>query len=150
MATPQERIEQDLKAAMRASEKETVSTLRLLLAELNNERIRTGGAVDEPVFLGLVQKAIKQRREAADQYREGDREELAAKEEREAAILEAYLPPSADEAELRQAIEQIVAEQGLSGPKGIGPVMKEMTARFAGRADGAVISRIARDVLTRT
>ena len=148
MPTPAETLQADLKTALKAGEKEKVSTLRLLLTALQNERIRSGEAVDEAGFLGLVRKAIKQRKESAEQYRAGGREELAAKEEREAAILEAYLPAQADEDQIRAAIEEYVAAEGLSGPAGIGPVMKEMLSRFAGRADGGTINRIARDVLS--
>jgi hypothetical protein len=147
MAEPREKIEQDMKAAMKAGEKEKVATLRLLLSAITNERIRAGAPVDEAGFLALVQKAIKQRAESAEQYRNGGREELATKEEREAALLEAYLPAAVPEAEIRTAIEAFVAEKGLSGPAGIGPIMKEMLGRFAGRTDGATINRIARDVL---
>jgi uncharacterized protein len=147
--TPQQRIEADLKAAMKAGEKEKVGTLRMLLTEVKNERIRRGGEVDEAGFVALTRKAIKQREEAAAQFRQGKREELAAKEEGERAILASYLPAQAGEGQIRAAIEELVAARGLSGPAAIGPVMKEMTARFAGTADGATINRIARDVLAK-
>lgn len=150
MATlPQQRIEGDLKEAMRAGQKERVSTLRLLLSEVKNERIRRGAEVDEAGFVGLVRKGIKQREESAAQYRKGGRPELADKEEAEARLLEAYLPAQVGEAEIRAAVEELAAARGLSGPAGIGPVMKEMLARFGPAADGATINRIAREVLTR-
>ena len=94
-----------------------------------------------------MRKAIKQRGEAAEQFRAGGRPELADKEEREAAILEAYLPQQAGEAELRAAIAAFVAAEGLAGPKGIGPVMRAMLARFGAAADGATINRLAREIL---
>jgi len=144
---PQPRIEADLKAALKAGEKEKLQTLRLLLAEIKNERIRRGGEVDEAGFVGLVRKAIKQREEAAAQYRAGQRQELAAKEESEAAILAGFLPAAADEGEIRAAVAALIAERGLSGPQAIGPVMKEMLARFGTSADGATINRIARELL---
>jgi hypothetical protein len=147
--TPQQRIEGELKEAMKAGEKERVSTLRLLLTEIKNERIRRGGEVDEAGFVALVRKAIKQREEAAAQYRPGGRPELADKEEREARLLAVYLPAQVDEAQLRAAVEELVAARGLAGPAGIGPVMKEMLARFGASADGATINRIAREVLAR-
>ena len=150
MTTPREQIERDLRAALKAGEKERLSTLRMLLSAITNERIRAGHELDEVEFFSLVRKAIKQRQESSEQYRRGGREELAEKEEREAEILAAYLPPAVDEAELEEAIREIVSSQGLSGPAGIGPVMKEMMTRFAGRADGATISRIARAILTET
>jgi uncharacterized protein YqeY len=150
MPTPQQQIEQDLTAAMKAREKEKVSTLRLLLTAIKNERIRLGDEIDEVTFLHLVQKAIKQRQDSVEQYRQGNREDLAAKEESEAEILSAYLPPAAGEDEIRAAIEEFVAAEGLVGVKGIGAVMKEMLARFSGRTDGGTINRIARTILTET
>ncbi len=89
MSTPQTTVETDLRAAMKAGDKERVATLRMLLSEVKNERIRRGPEVDEAAFVGRVRKAIKQRHEASEQFTKGDRPELAAKEEREAAILEA-------------------------------------------------------------
>ena len=145
--TPQQRIETDLKTAMKAGEKDRLSTLRMLLTEIKNERIRRGSEVDEPGFVALVRKAIKQREEAAGQFRNGNREELAAKEEAEAKILAAYLPAQVDEGQIRTAVQALVSERGLSGPAAIGPVMKEMLARFGSSADGGTINRIARDVL---
>lgn len=146
--TPQQRIEADVKTAMKAGEKERLGTLRMLLTEIKNERIRRGSDVDEAGFVSLVRKAIKQREEAAAQYRNGGREELAAKEDSEARILAAYLPAQVDEGQIRAAVQAVVAERGLSGPAAIGPVMKEMLGRFGSSADGAVINRIAREVLT--
>lgn len=147
MTNPQQRIEADVKGAMKSGEKERLATLRMLLTEVKNERIRRGGEVDEPGFTGLVRKAIKQREEAADQYRKGNRPELAEKEEREAQVLAAYLPAQVDEGTIRAAVEQLVAERGLAGPAAMGVVMKETLARFGSAADGATVSRIARDVL---
>jgi len=146
--TPQQRIEADVKTAMKAGEKERLGTLRLLLTEIKNERIRRGSDVDEAGFVSLVRKSIKQREEASVQYRNGGRAELAAKEDAEAKILAAYLPAQVDEAQIRAAVEALVAERSLSGPAAIGQVMKEMLARFGSSADGAVINRIAREVLT--
>lgn len=145
--TPQQRIEADVKAALKAGEKEKLGTLRMLLGDLKNERIRRGGDVDEEGFVSLVRKAMKQRDEAAAQYREGGREELAAKEQSEAAILAVYLPAQVDEAQIRAAIQELVDAEGLSGPAAMGRIMKEMKARFGSSADGATLNRIAREML---
>jgi uncharacterized protein YqeY len=147
MSTPQETIQNDLKTAMKAGEKERVATLRMLLTEIKNERIRAGEEVDEERFIGLVRKAVKQRHESAEQFRAGGRSEMAEKEEREAAQLEAYLPAQASEDDIRAAIEAFVAEQGLEGPAAIGQVMKAMLQRFGAAADGRTINQIARQVL---
>ncbi len=146
--TPQQRIESDLRAAMKAGEKERVGTLRMLLTELKNERIRRGGEVDEAGFLTALRKGIKQREEASEQYEKGNRPEQAAKERREAEILDSYLPASPSEEEIRSAVEAYVAEHDLSGPQAMGRVMPAMIDRFEGRADNAVVSRIAREVLS--
>lgn len=148
--TPQQRIESDLKEAMKARDKERVSTLRMLLTELKNERIRQGGDVDEATFLSLVRKGIKQREESAEQYETGGREEQAALERREAETLQKYLPAAPSEEEIRSAVESYAAEHDLSGPQAMGRVMPAMIERFGGRADNAVVSRIAREVLTRS
>ncbi len=147
MSTPQDRIQADVKAALKARDKERVSTLRMLLAELKNEKIRRGDAVDDDAFLAVVRRGIKQRQDSVEQFRRGDREELAAKEEREIGILEAYMPQQADEGQVREAIRAFVEAEGLSGPKGLGPVMKAMLAHFGGRADGKTINRLAREIL---
>ncbi len=144
---PKERISAEVKAALKAGEKERLMTLRMLLAELGNEEIRSGAAVDEAGFQTVAKRAIKQRREAAEQFRKGDRPELAAKEDREAEILAEFLPKAASEDEIRAAVAEIVAAQGLSGPQAIGVVMKATLARFGGAADGATVNRIARELL---
>lgn len=147
MSTPEETTRSQITEALKAGDKERVSTLRLLLAAIKNERIRRGEEVDEAGMIRLVRKAIKQRKDSAEQYRKGDREELAAKEEREAEILSEYLPPQIDEGELRSAIAALVETESLAGPAAIGAIMKAMMAKYAGRAEGGTINRIARDVL---
>jgi uncharacterized protein len=147
--TPQQRIEAEVKAAMKSGEKEKLSTLRMLLAEIKNERIRRGDDLDEDGFVSLVRKAIKQREDSITQYRAGGREELAAKEQSELATLNAYLPAQVDEGQIRAAVEEIVTEKGLSGPAAMGPIMKGVMARFGTSADGATINRIAREVLAK-
>jgi uncharacterized protein YqeY len=147
--TPQQRIEADVKTALKAGEKEKLSTLRMLLTEIKNEKIRRMGDVDEAGFVSLVRKAIKQREESAAQYKTGGRPELAAKEEAEAKMLAEYLPAQVDEGQIRAAIQEVVDARGLSGPAAIGPIMKEMLARFGSSADGATINRLAREVLAK-
>ncbi|MCH7667114.1 MAG: GatB/YqeY domain-containing protein [Acidobacteria bacterium] len=147
MSTPQETIQTQIKEALKAGDKDRLSTLRLLLAAIKNETIRAGEEVDEAGFLKLVRKAIKQRKDSAEQYRKGDREELASKEEREAEILAAYLPPQVDEEELRSSIAALVESEGLAGPAAIGTIMKTMMAKYAGRTDGGTVNKIARKLL---
>jgi len=147
MDSPQQRVEADLKAALKAGDKERLSTLRLLLTEVKNERIRRGAEVDAEAFAAVVRRAIKKCQEAAESYRGGGRPEQAAKEEREVAVLEGYLPKQASEAEIRAAVEAIAAAEGLAGPQAMGPLMKAALARLGAGADGKTVSRIAREVL---
>ena len=148
MTTPRDTIQTDLKVAMKAGEKERVGSLRMLLTEIRNEAIRAGGEVDENRFLALVRKGIKQRQEASEQFRKGGRDEAADKEDREAVILKAYLPAQVGEEEIRAAVVEYVADQGLSGPKAMGQVMKAMMSRFGASADGRTLSSVVREVLT--
>ena len=147
MSTPQERIETEVKEALKARQKERLSTLRMLLNTIKNERIRTGQEVDEATFLKLVHKGIKQRQESSQQFRQGGRQELAKQEDREADILAVYLPPAVDEDELAAAIREYVVAAGLTGPQAMGAVMTEMLDRFGGRTDGGTINRLAREIL---
>jgi uncharacterized protein YqeY len=147
MTNPHDMIQTQIKEALKDGDKERLATLRLLLTAIKNEKIRAGEEVDEAGFLKLVRKALKQRKDSADQYRKGNREELASKEEREAEILAAYLPPEIDEEELRTAIAALVETESLAGPAAIGTIMKTMMAKYTGRAEGGTINKIARQVL---
>ncbi len=146
--TPQQHIQNDIKEALKAKQPERLATLRMLLSEIKNEKIRAGAEVDDDGLVRLVKKAVKQRQDSVEQYRNGNREELAAKEEREIEFLSVYLPQQVGEDEIRAAITEFVAAEGLSGPQAIGRIMKEMLARFGGSADGRTINQVARDVLT--
>jgi len=147
MATPQQRVEEDLKQSMKARDAERTGTLRMLLAALKNEKISLGHEVTEDEFVTVVQRGVKQRQDSVEQYRKGGREELAAKEEREAALLGTYLPAQVSADEVRAAVEAVVREQGLAGPKAIGQVMSAVMPRFKGRFDGKALQQIAREVL---
>lgn len=149
MTTPIESLQADLKTAMRDRDKARTATLRMLLTAAKNEQIATGTPLDDDGFLAVVKRGIKQRKDAAAQYRDGDRQELAEQEEQEAEVLAGYLPAQASESDVLAAIESFVAKEGLSGPKAMGRVMKEMLAQFGAAADGGTISRLARDVLNR-
>jgi len=136
-----------VKDALKAKDKDRLGTLRMLLTDLKNEKIRLGEEVDEEGFFAVVRRGIKQRRDSETQYRDGGRAELADKEKLEAEILAAYLPQQAGEDEIRAAVQEYVAAEGLEGPRGIGPVMKAMIERFGGTADGTTINKVAREVL---
>lgn len=140
-------IESDVRSALKAGEKRRVATLRLLLAALQNEQIHAGRDLTDEEAQGVIRRAVKQRREAIDQYTKGGREDLAAVEREELAILEKYLPAGLSDAELEAEIRRIVAEKGFSTSRDVGLVMKELMAAHRGRVDGKRAQEIARSIL---
>ncbi|NLE47290.1 MAG: GatB/YqeY domain-containing protein [Sandaracinaceae bacterium] len=134
-----EKITEDIKEAMRAKDAFRRDTLRLLRSEMLMPD------ADEPVV--VLRRAQKMRRESAEQYREGGREDLAEQAEKEMAIIESYLPPSLSEEEARQAIEAIARELGLSEKKDMGKLMQAVMAKHQGTIDGKLASKIASSIL---
>src|SRR5690606_5458884 len=98
----------------------------------------------------VISKEIKRRRESAEMYQKGNRPELAAKEEAEIAVLEAYLPKMLSAEELRPEVAALIAELGLSGPQSMGKLMPVLIERFKGRAEGRVLSQLAKELLAGT
>ena len=131
-----EKIQQEMKAAMKAGEKLKLGVLRMTLSELKNAAISKGDELDEGEILATIQKAVKKREEAAAAFRDGGREEQAATEEAEAEMLRAYLPDKLNPEELEKAIDEIIAETGATSKREMGQVMKEIMARYRGRVDG--------------
>jgi uncharacterized protein YqeY len=141
--TLKEQLMADMKAAMRAKDKDRLGTIRLIQAAIKqrevDERIELG---DEQV-LAVLDKMVKQRRDSIVQYRDAGREELAAKEEAELEILQHYLPEALDEAELDKLIEEAISASGAESMKDMGKVMGQLKPKVQGRADmGAVSARI--------
>src|SRR5690349_21271623 len=132
----QARIETDLKAAMKSGDKRRVSTLRLVLSALKNERINAQRELTAEEAEAVLRRAVKQRKEAIDVYESGGRADLAGAEKEEMAILEAYLPQAMPEAELEETVRAIIREKGLSSGRDVGALMKELMARHRGRVDG--------------
>jgi uncharacterized protein YqeY len=141
-------IETDLKGALKAGEKRRVATLRLLLSAFQNEAIRERRDLTAEEEEALVRRAVKQRREAIEQYEKGGRPDLAAAEKEELAILEAYLPSSLSDAEVEAEVRRIVSEKGFSSARDVGLVMKELMAANRGRVDGRRAQEIARRLLS--
>ena len=143
----QERIEQSLKAAMKSGDKRRVSTLRLLLSVLKNERINSQRELTEEEAEAVIRRAVKQRKEAIEIYDRTGRADLAGAEKEELAILEAYLPQAMPEADLEATIRAIISEKGFSSAKDVGQLMKELMARHRGRVDGKRAQEITRKLL---
>ncbi len=130
-------------SAMKAGEKERVGALRLVLSEL--QKAAKDGGTDE---LAVLRRERKRRLEAAEQFRDAGRTELAEGEEAEARIIEGYLPTELDDAELDAIVKSAIAETGASDPKDMGQVMKAVMAKAGGRADGKRASARVREVLS--
>jgi uncharacterized protein YqeY len=142
-----EQFQADLKHAMKNADKVRVSTLRLLTAAIKNRQIDKGGALDDAEALDVVRLATKQRREAIVLARQYDREDIAQQEERELAILEAYLPAQLSTEDLVQRIDDVLQELGATSDKDLGRVMRALMPAVKGRADGATVNRLVRERL---
>jgi uncharacterized protein YqeY len=141
------RLEADLKAALKAGEKRKVSTLRLLLSALKNEKIHLQRELTDDEVEAAIRRAVKQRREAIEQYGLGGRADLVAAETEELGILEAYLPQSLSDDELEGVLKDLVREKGFQSAKDVGSLMKELMARHRGKVDGKRAQEIARRLL---
>jgi uncharacterized protein YqeY len=142
-----EQILQDLQQAMKAGDKLRVSTLRLLRAAMKNREIARRRELDEAEALEVITLATKQRRETIQLAREHGREDIAQQEERELAILTAYLPAQLSLEDMQQCIETVVQEVGATSPKDIGRVMKAVMSTLKGRVDGNTVNRLVRERL---
>ena len=137
-----ERVQDDVATALKARDRECVHALRLIASELQ-KAAKEGNGDD----LAVLQRERKRRLEAAEAYREGGSEERAAAEEREAEIIESYLPEQMPEAELRATVGDAVAESGASSPRDMGKVMSIVMPRVKGRAEGKRVSELVREAL---
>jgi uncharacterized protein len=136
--------------AMKAREANRLSTLRMLKTALVNRSLERGHELDDAEGIQTVASLIKQRRDSIEQFRAGGRQDLVDKELAEVAILETYLPPAMDEAEIDRLIDAAIAETGATSAKEMGRVMKAAMARLAGTGvDGNVVSQRVRQKLVR-
>jgi uncharacterized protein YqeY len=141
MPTLKERIDHDLKEAMRGKQELATSVLRMLKSAVKYKEVEPGAsALDDAGVIQIIGTLVKQRREAADQFKAGGRPELAAKEEQEIALLQAYLPQQLSKDELAQAVREAIAASGAKGAKDMGAVMKALMPKVQGKAEGRAIS----------
>lgn len=135
-----DRIQEDVKAAMRARDSARLLTVRGLMAAIKQREIDDRVTLDDAAVLAVIDKLVKQRRDAIAAFRQGGREDLVAQEEAEARLLEAYLPQRMSADEVAAAAAALVSELGASGPADMGRVMAAAKARLAGKADMATVS----------
>ena len=148
--TLKERITEDMKSAMRAGEKERLGTIRLALAAIKQREVDERITLDDAQVLAVLEKMIKQRREAITQFQAGGRADLVAKETAEITVLEAYLPARLSDAELDAIIANAIATTGAASPKDMGRVIAAVKSQAQGRADmGAVSTRVKEKLAAR-
>ncbi len=144
MSSPlKDRLKSDLTEARKARDKFRTLVLSTTLSELRNREIELGKDAEDSEVTSVITKAVKRRKEAAEQMRAGGREELAEKERKEAEVLSAYLPEGLSEEEVREIVREILA----AGAGEIGPVMGQLMPRLGGRFDGREANRIVREEL---
>jgi uncharacterized protein YqeY len=140
----------DLKTALKSSDETRKGTLRLLLAALKQAEIdkRPAGALDEGEVLAVIQKEAKSRRESIADAQKANRADLVAMNETELHVIESYLPKQLTREELVELARAAIAETGAGGPQQMGAVMKLLTPRTKGRADGRLVSDVVRELLS--
>lgn len=138
-----ERVQADIKAAMRAKDKQRLTTLRMISAGFQQQEVDQRTELDDASALALLDKMAKQRRESMAQYEQAGRDDLAATEREELAIVESYLPTALSDAEIDSLIEDAIAATGAAAMGDMGKVMAELKPQLQGRADmGAVSGRV--------
>lgn len=140
-----EQLDHDLKSAMRAKDENRLGAIRMLKAAISNYEISLpqGKVGTDADLLGVVEKQIKQRRESIEMYTKGNRPELAAKEQAEITVLEAYMPKQLSRTEISKEVEGIIAELGT---KEFPKVMKQAAGQLKGRADGKLVNEVVREL----
>ncbi len=139
-----DRINDDLKTAMKARDAERVSVLRMAMSDLKNARIEKGDDLTDDEALQVIRRAVKQRMESAEQYRDGDRADLADAETREAETLTAYLPQQITGDALEKLVADVIAEVGASSMKDMGRVIKEIMGKHGAAVDGKQVSALVK------
>lgn len=146
-----QRIEDDLRAAMKARDRAAIDALRMLKTALTNRAVADGGTptsrLDDETVMAVVATEVKRRREAATAFRDGGREESALKEEAEAELYAAYLPAQLDDDALRTLVRAVAERLGATGPRDAGGVIRTVLAEAAGGADGGRVAAMVREVL---
>jgi len=143
----QEKLQGDLKDALRAGDRRRLSALRMSIAAIHNAQIEKGQPLDDADVVKVLQKEAKSHRESITEFAKGNRSDLVAKEEAELAIVESYIPLQMSREELAVLARRIIDEVGALGPRDIGKVMPRLLAETRGRAEGKVASQVVQEIL---
>jgi len=142
-----EKINEDMKSAMKAREPERLAALRLLLAAMKQREVDERITLDDAQVVSVIEKMIKQRKDSIDQYEKAVRQDLADKEKYEISVLQAYLPQQMSQAEIDAAVAEAIASTGAKGAADMGKVMAVLKPRLAGRADMGKVSGLVKSKL---
>jgi uncharacterized protein YqeY len=142
-----DKISDDLKQALKEGDDVGKRTLRVLISAVHNAEIEKGAPLDDSGVLAVIAKQAKQRRESAEEFRKGNRQDLVEREEAEAAVLQTYLPAAMSREEIAAAARKVITEVGAQGPRDVGKVMPVLVKQLAGRAEGSEISAVVRELL---
>jgi hypothetical protein len=145
----QEKIQSHMAEAMRGKDQLRLSVLRMMKTAIKNKEVEKMKVLDEGEAIAVLNTLVKQRKDSAEQFRAGGREEMALKEEAEIKIIEEYLPAAASEEDIRRAIGEAVQETGATSIKDMGKVMKATMSRLTGKtADGSRVSQLVKEKLS--
>ena len=142
-----ETIKAEMKAAMKARDKDRLGTIRLIQAEFKRIEVDERIDVDDARALAVLDKMVKQRRDSAQQYKEAGRDELEAKENAEIVVLQEFMPAQLSDDELTAMVDDAIANSGASGMQAMGPVMGQLKPKLQGRADMGAVSKLVKDRL---
>jgi uncharacterized protein len=142
-----DKIQKDLKEAMKGRDLIRTRTLRMLLSKLKEKRIERGQDLSEQEELAILKKAAKERQDSAKTYEDAGRNDLAEKEKEELEIINTYLPEDLDDAAIREIVREIIADTGAESPRDLGRVMGPAMKKLTGRADGKRVQMIVRKEL---
>jgi len=145
-----QRLDQDFKAALKAKDQIRVGVLRMLKTAVKNREVQVIRKLEDEEILGVISNQVKQRQDSIAQFQRGGRQDLVEREQAELAVLENYLPAPMDEAGVEKAVAELIKELGASSLKDMGPVMKTFMSRYAGQADGKIVSELVRRKLAST
>jgi uncharacterized protein YqeY len=144
VAETKDRLQREMREALKAGERVRLGALRMLLASVKNREVELRHELSDEEFVEVASREVKRRKEAAEAFEGGGRQELADKEREEQAVLEAYLPAQLSDDEVRELVDEAVDATGASGPGDLGKVMGHVMGKAKGRVDGGTANRLVR------
>lgn len=145
--TIKEKLQQDMKTAMKAKDTARLSTIRMINSAIKNKEIDARGELSDTDVEAVIVSAVKQRRDSVEQFKAGNRQDLVDKEEAEIQVLMGYLPEQMGEDDIKKIVAEAIAEAGAQSAKDMGKVMKVLMPKVKGKADGGLVNRIVKESL---